>query len=93
MKRDAARLNKPLCISDLEDVEQENLIAAIKNVIDKDRLNDFTDLREMQLSYAYNLIDFENDNEKLDPYIRKSLLSLLNHYLEREESSNAKGIA
>lgn len=93
MKRDAARLNKPLCISDLEDVEQENLIAAIKNVIEKDRLNDFTDLREMQLSYAYNLIDFENDNEKLDPYIRKSLLSLLNHYLEREESSNAKGIA
>lgn len=89
INKDRAKSTRQLRIKDLEEIEIQKLTETMRNIMDDDSLKQFTDIEEMTLEHAYNRIDGENDAEKLDPYKRKSLLSLLNHYLEREELKRA----
>lgn len=85
IEKDLAMSTRQLRIKDLEEREVVKLTEALRKVMDKETLEKFTDIEEISLAEAYNIIDFENDAEKINSYQRKSILSLLNHYLEREE--------
>ena len=85
IEKDRIQSTRQLRIKDLEEIEIQKLVEALENVMSEDALRQFTDIEEMTLEYACNIIESENDAEKINPYKRQSLLSLLNHYLEREE--------
>lgn len=85
IEKDIAMSTRPLRIKDLEEREVIKLTEALKKVMDQETLDRFTDIEEISLAEAYNIIDCENDAEKINTYQRKSIISLLNHYLEREE--------
>lgn len=76
---------KSMRIGDLEDKVMVPIVNALKRVISNSGNRMYSNVMEIPLSVAEQLIESETDISILDIHTRNSVLSALNHYLEREE--------
>ena len=72
-----------LKICDLSDYEMQHLIDVLEKIMDEDTKRKYGPLEDMSLENAENIIQSENDVNKLSRQMQKSLLALTNHYLAR----------
>lgn len=76
---------KSMRVGDLDDKVMQPIVNALEKVISNEDERTYSDVRDIPLSVAEQLIESATDSSVLEVHIRNSVLSALNHYLEREE--------